>query len=91
MILKYADAPQYYGLYWDYDNYQLRGIRNDELDIFLRYTLHDHVNDILKGNEKGYFSNIFLRPIMVKPHSETVIYSVVCHGDTYHEVLEALR
>ncbi len=91
LILKYVDAPEYYGLHWNYGNYQFRTIINDELDYFFRYYVHDHIRDSLQGNNKGHFSNIFLRPIPLKPHSSSEIFGVICNGISYEEVLVGLR
>jgi hypothetical protein len=86
LILQYPDSPCYYGLLWNYSNAQIRQIRNDELDRFARHTVHNHVDDILQGNGKGHYTNVFMRPIHVVPDSSMIIHGMVCSG-TYEEVL----
>ncbi len=79
---KYKDIPSYYGFSWDGDNdFKLRQIKNDELDIFFRRLVHSHVDSILKGNNKGDYSNIFIRPVELQPQSEKTIYGILCTGN----------
>jgi hypothetical protein len=82
LISKYKDIPSYYGFSWDGDNdFKLRQIKNDELDIFFRRLVHSHVDSILKGNNKGDYSNIFIRPVELQPQSEKTIYGIICTGN----------
>lgn len=82
LISKYKDIPLYYGVGWDGDNdFKLRQIKNDELDIFFRKLVHSHVDSILKGNSKGDYSNIFIRPLELLPQSEKIIYGILCTGN----------
>ena len=82
LISKYKDIPLHYGFSWDGDNdFKLRQIKNDELDIFFRRLVHSHVDSILKGNYKGEYSNIFIRPVELQPKSEKTIYGLICTGN----------
>ncbi len=82
LISKYRDIPLHYGFSWDADNdFKLRQIKNDELDIFFRRLVHSHVDSVLKGNYKGDYSNVFIRPVELKPKSEKTIYGILCTGD----------
>lgn len=82
LISKYKDIPLHYGFSWDGDNdFKLRQIKNDELDIFFRRLVHSHVDSVLKGNYKGDYSNVFIRPVELKPNSEMTIYGILCTGD----------
>jgi hypothetical protein len=81
LILKYKDIPMYYGFSWGGDNdFQFREIKNDELDIFFRRLVHSHVDSVLRGNNKGDYSNVFIRPIELKPQSEKTIFGIICTG-----------
>lgn len=90
LILKYPNAQGYYGLYWDFPDYCLRYWLTDELDYSLRYLAHDHVRKVLLGNGLGHFSNVFLRPIPVKPEESLSVYGVVCRGSSREEVEHTL-
>lgn len=82
LISKYNDIPLHYGFSWDADNdFKLRQIKNDELDIFFRRLVHSHVDSILKGNLKGDYSNVFIRPVELAPKTEKTIYGLICTGN----------
>lgn len=82
LTLQYPHIRESYGVLWDYDNMQVRQIENDELDIFLRDTVHNHVSSTLRGNGNGHFTNVFLRPIPLEAGETRVIYGAVCSADT---------
>ncbi|MEI8192038.1 MAG: hypothetical protein WCI75_20185, partial [candidate division NC10 bacterium] len=80
LILKYDDAPVYYGLAWTGDDSEVRQIFAEELDRTLRYTVQEHVQKVLRGPGQGHFTNAFVRPITVPPHERRVLYGLVCAG-----------
>ena len=82
LTLKYPHIRETYGVAWDYGLTQLREIENDELDIFLRDTVHNHVHSVLRGNGKGHFANVFMGPIPLAPGETRVIYGIVCSADS---------
>ena len=79
-LLKYPDAQQHYGIAWSYGVFQVREILNSELDRFFRRNVHDHVSAVLRGDNGGHFTNVFLRPIPLAPESKTVLYGIVSAG-----------
>ena len=78
LVLKYPAADEYYGLTWAYPDAEIRTILNDELDIFLRDTVQDHVSSVLRGNKLGCYTNVFMRPIPIAPRSSRVLYGTLC-------------
>ena len=54
-LLKYADAPQHYGIAWSYDAFQVREVLNSELDRFFRRNVQDHTSTVLRGDGPGAF------------------------------------
>lgn len=80
LILKYDDAPVYYGLAWTGDDSVVRQIFAEELDRTLRYTVHEHVQKVRRGAGEGHFTNAFVRPSAVPPHECRVLYGRVCAG-----------
>ena len=91
LVLKYPHIEEYYGIVWDFGSFELRQIENDELDIFLRHTVHDHVSSVLKGNGKGHFTNVFFRPIPLKEHSSAVLYGALCCAATREQAEQKCR
>ncbi|MBS1655326.1 MAG: glycoside hydrolase, partial [Bacteroidetes bacterium] len=80
LVLKYKDDASFYGMAWDYPASEVREVLNDELDILFRLNANNNVGKKFVGNGKGDFTNIFLRPVEVKPHKERNIYVLLCSG-----------
>lgn len=90
IVIKYEDIENYYGIAWAFEQFEIREFYADELDRFMRHKVHNHTNSVLKGKGDGHFTNIFLRPIYLKPNSTRVIYGIVCTGDK-REVEDGLK
>jgi len=80
LIIKYEDVEDYYGIAWAFDLFEVREFYTDELDRFMRHKVHNHVSSVLKGEGNGHYTNVFLRPIYLKPNSRKIIYGMVCTG-----------
>lgn len=80
LILKYPECDNYYGIAWNYKESKIREVLDDNLESFFRKKTHDHVSSRLIGNRKWHYSNAFLRPIVLAPHSEQTFYALVCTG-----------
>ncbi len=85
MILKYDACEHYYGLRWEYEQYEIRAFHTSELDRFMRHYVHDHVKNDLHGDGEGHYTNVFLRPILLSPQSQVTITGMVCAG-ALHEI-----
>ncbi len=90
LLLQYTDCDYSYGLAWDNSNYEIREIFNSELDAFLRHNVNEHVAKKLYGDRKGHFTNVFLRPLTLEPHSEMTIQAAVFSGSRA-EVIQQLK
>lgn len=80
LLLKYADINTFYGMSWDCPDNDVRELLNDELDIYFRKVANNNVTKRFVGNGLGHFTNLFLRPIEVKPHGERKLYVLLCTG-----------
>ncbi len=89
-ILKYADSENYYGVSWNFEMSQIREIQNSELESFFRKKVHDHVSSTLWGDRQWHYTNAFLRPIVIAPHSEEVLYTLLSTG-TKDEVAKDMQ
>ncbi|RYG70674.1 glycoside hydrolase, partial [bacterium] len=78
--LKYDTIPNFYGMAWDGDSFEIREVRNDELDIYFRRMSQDHVSKVLNGNGQGAYSDIYIRPVVLQPRSETTRYGLLATG-----------
>ncbi|MCM1503177.1 MAG: glycoside hydrolase [Bacteroidales bacterium] len=79
-LLKYVDCPHYYGVAWNYPDSQVREVLNSELESFFRRRVHDHVSSRLTGDGKWHYTNVFLRPVVLQPHSGQTHYMLLCQG-----------
>jgi hypothetical protein len=91
ILLKYKDVPGYYGICWDEDSFKIREIENDELDIYFRKMVHNHVDSILQGNGKGHYENVFIRPVEIAPLGEKTIRCLLTHGIDSAQVKRAME
>ena len=80
LILKYQDSDTYYGIRWGFQDSQIRQFFCRELDVYFRRMAHEHVQTVFHGEGDGHFTNIFLRPIVLKAQSSRQIYATVCSG-----------
>lgn len=89
LLLRYEGVESWYGLRWAYANYEVREFQTDELDRFMRHNLHHHTSAVFRGEGEGHFTNVYLRPIPLRPRSHHVVYGMVCCGSR-DEVEKAL-
>ena len=89
IVLKYKDIDKYYGISWEFDDAWVREWRNDELDIYLRRHFNNHTSKVFNGNNKGNFSNVYIRPIELDAHDEKTVYAMVSTG-SYDQVRKRL-
>lgn len=80
ILLKYADADTYYGIAWDADNFFIRQVQHDSLEFYFKDRVPDHLSKIIRGNYKGHFMDVFIRPISMKPNSSQTMYALVTNG-----------
>lgn len=83
-ILKYPDIDSYYGVAWNYAESEIRQVLNSELESFFRKKVHDHVSHTLAGDRKWHYTNAFLRPVVVAPESENILYMLIATGAKGH-------
>ena len=79
----------YYGLAWGAGPSVVREFYCDELDSFMRLKVQEHVQETLLGPGEGHFTNVYMRPIVLEPGAERVVYGLVCCGDQ-HSVSQRL-
>ncbi|MBE0685956.1 MAG: hypothetical protein IH585_08140 [Anaerolineaceae bacterium] len=80
LLLQYDDAPTTFGLAWGGNSSEVRQFFASEIDRSLPYYVTDHVKKEIHTDNAGHFTNIFLRPVILPPHSTVVLYGLVCQG-----------
>jgi len=79
LVLKYRDAAGYYGITWGDAFFKIREVRNDELDVYFRKVVHNHVDSILRGNNLGHYENVFIRPLVLAPGTEKTLRCLITY------------
>lgn len=90
LLLRYDDVPTTYCIAWGGKHSEVRQFFSSEIDRSLPYYVTDHVKKEITTNGAGHFTNIFIRPVILPPHSTVVIYGLVCQGEVA-EVHNLLR
>ncbi len=91
LILKYEQFDNYYGIYWNFPQTDIRQWFYNELGDDFKHEVNEHVlKEFHNGSKDGHFTNVFFRPINCKPKSKEIIYGFVCSG-TKEEVEAKLR
>lgn len=81
LILKYNGVDNCYGIKWSYEDFQIREFICEDLDCFMRDSVHNHVDEKLVGKGEGHYTDVFFRPICIKPGNTSVIHGMVCSGE----------
>ncbi len=89
VMIKYRGLNHWYGLAWNYDMFQVRQFFGADLASLVQNNIHNHVSLVIRGAGTGHFTNVFERPIPLKPNSNRALYGMVCHGSR-DEVLRQL-
>ncbi len=80
ILLKYKNIDQYYGLTWDHPDYEIREWKYKDLNYNFKRLVNDHVKSVFSDGTNGHYTNIFLKPIHLKPNSSLIINGMVCIG-----------
>ena len=84
LVLKYKDMGDAYGLSWGFEGSQVREFLCQDLDLIVPIMAQNHVKTVFQGEGEGHFTDIYLRPIPVPPHSHRVLYARVYNGTAEH-------
>lgn len=81
LMLKYEQFDNYYGIYWDYPQTDVRQWFYDELGDDFKHQVNEHVQkEFHNGSKNGHYTNVFFRPIKCEPKTTQVVYGMVCSG-----------
>ena len=80
IILKYDDVDLFYGLLWKFDVYEIREWHERDLSDYFRQMVNEVNQTVFNGEGKGFYENIFMRPVVLSPNSTKNIYGIVCCG-----------
>ena len=80
-VLKYEDQPNYYGLAWNYEFSEVRLFDNSSLDVFMKTAVHRHPPKYFKGDQKGFYTSAFVRPVFLQPQTDTTVWFMLAQGE----------
>jgi len=80
LILSYKAISTVYGLSWTLRDYQIRDYLAKDLDVILPAMIQNHVKDHFEGDGRGNYTEVFLRPIILAPHTRKILYAQVFSG-----------
>ncbi len=81
VIMHYPDVDNYYGIAWDFDDCMVREVLDEELDVIFKKYVHEHNYLVFTGDSNGHYLNVFMRPVQLKPQSDTHTYGLICTGN----------
>ena len=82
--VRYPEVDATYAVIWDYPLSEVRQWRCAKLQDLMPRKVHDHVYKDLKGDKLGHYTANFLRPVLLKPQSDTTLWQmIVCGSDGY--------
>lgn len=87
-IARYPTQRNCYAIAWDYRYGEVKEFENSDLDVFMRKGVHRHPTRYFTGDRKGHYTTAFLRPVVLKPNTDTTIVNLIATGSK--EELEAI-
>ncbi len=81
LSLSYPGLAHSYTIRWKESSYQIRQFEGLDLNTMVVNSIHDHVSETIRGRGEGHYTNLFLRPILLEPHSKKVINVTISTAD----------
>lgn len=79
-LVKYPGTDSWYGVAWNYPLSTVRRFLDSRMEVIMPLKVHDHVRHTLKGDMKGCITANFLRPITLRPHTDTTLFQLIACG-----------
>ena len=79
--VRYPEVDATYGVVWDYPMSEVRQWRCAKLEQLMPRKVHDHVFKDMKGDRKGHYTANFLRPVVLRPQSDTTVRMMIFCGE----------
>ena len=79
--VKYPEVETPYTVLWDYPMSEVREWRCASLEHLMPLKVHNHTSKRLKGDLQGHYTANFLRPVTLRPQSDTTLVEWIICGD----------
>ena len=76
----YPGVNSVYGVVWDYPWSEVRTWNCARLEELMPRMVHRHTRKIMNGDFKGHFTANFLRPVTLRPQSDTTLFQLILCG-----------
>ncbi len=80
VMLKYPEVAPHYGIAWDADNAFVRFVKHDTLEFRYRDRIPDHLSKVIRGDDNGHYTDVFIQPLSLEPRSRKTMYAVITQG-----------
>lgn len=90
-LASYPGDATWYGVAWNYEYSQVREFLSTTLEGIMPYRVADHVRTVIKGDKGGHYTANFLRPVTLRPHSDTTVFQLIVCGDKDYVSQECAR
>ena len=81
-VVRYPEVASVYAVIWDYPLSEIRTWNCARLEELMPINVHHHTRTDMKGDYKGHYTANFLRPVTLRPQSDTTIYQLLVCGST---------
>jgi len=88
-IIKYPHGQNWYGVAWNFKYSAIIEYKSDNLENLMKMKANNHIQFSFKDNGNKHYTAAAIRPIHVKPQSDTTIWNLLVTG-TKEEVEAAL-
>jgi len=75
--VKYPEVADTYSVVWDYPLSEVREWKCSRLEQLMPPMVHNHTSKRLKGDLKGHYTANFLRPVVLRPQSDTTLWQLI--------------
>ena len=79
--VKYPEVETPYTVCWNYPLSEVREWRCASLEHLMPLKVHNHTSKRLKGDQQGHYTANFLRPVTLRPQSDTTVVEWIFCGE----------
>jgi len=80
LILDYGN-DLCYGIMWQGEDHVVREFYDSNWDMLMKRTVSNHVTKRFSGDGKEHYTDLFIRPVFLEEHSESILFGGVTFGN----------
>ena len=86
LSVKYPTLNHEYNITCDADEFVIRSFQCDNIAEALTKNIHNHVTTDFNMNGENRFTDLFIRPVFLKPHEQKTVKIHISAGNTKNEI-----